>query len=161
MASATLDRTAENCPGANAELARTVVVGHDGSNAGIAAVALAGRRAGPCGHVIVVHALPLGASPEGVERGAYANVVSSLLRSVESALPDGPSYETRVVVGLASKALLEAAQRSSADEIVVGAAANRHARGAIGRVSEAVLRQANTPVTIVPLAPARVRAPAH
>jgi len=157
MTSATLDRTADHRRGADPESGRTVVVGHDGSAAGMAAVAFAGRRAGPRGHVIVVHALPLGVPPEAVERGNYASAVASLLREIEGSVPDGPSYETRVVVGLASKAVLDAAQRSSADEIVLGAAANRRARGAIGRVSEAVLRQADTPVTIVPLAPSRLR----
>jgi nucleotide-binding universal stress UspA family protein len=127
-----------------------VVAGHDGSTTGMAVVAHAARRAGTGGHVIVVHALPLGVSPEDVEAdGSYASRISSLLGSVDGSFADGPSYETRVVMGPASKALLEVAQRYDADEIVLGAAANRRARGAVGRVSDAVLRQSNSPVTIV------------
>lgn len=144
----------DRCLSAAPPTGLTVVVGHDGSPAGMAVVAQAARRAGPGGYVIVVHALPLGVSPEDVERDrGYVGVVTSLLASVDPSGPDGPSYETRVVVGPASKALLETAQRYDADEIVLGAAANRRARGAIGRVSDAVLRNSTSPVTIVPRAP--------
>ena len=154
MASLTLDRTPERCSSADPVSGLTVVVGHDGSSAGRAAVAHAARRAGASGYVVVVHALPLGVSPEDAEReGDYATTVSALLESVDGSSADGPSYETRVVAGLASKALLEAAQRYDADEIVLGAAANRQARGAIGCVSAAVLRHSSSPVTIVPPAP--------
>lgn len=151
MASPTLDRTPDRCFSADPVSGLTVVVGHDGSSAGIAVVAHAARRAGAGGFVIVVHALPLGVLPEHVEPGgSYASMISSLLDSVDGSFADGPSHETRVVVGPASKALLEAAQRHEADEIILGATANRRARGAIGRVSDAVLRQSNSPVTIVP-----------
>jgi nucleotide-binding universal stress UspA family protein len=132
------------------------VVGHDGSAAGMALVAYAARQAGPRGYVIVVHALPLGMSPDDLEHGGdYASLMSSLLESVDASFRDGASYEMRLVVGPASKALLDAAQRYEADEIVLGAAANRRARGAIGRVADAVLRHANSPVTIVPPVPTR------
>jgi nucleotide-binding universal stress UspA family protein len=154
MASLTLDRAPERCSSADPVSGLTMVVGHDGSTTGMGAVAHAARRAGAGGHVIVVHALPLGVSPEDVERQRdYRTSVSALLKSLDDSSADGPSYETRVVVGPASKALLEAAQRYDADEIVLGATANRRARGAIGRVSDAVLRQSNCPVTIVPPAP--------
>lgn len=149
MTSLTIDRTPERCSRPAPTSARTVVVGHDGSAAGLALVAHAARRAGPGGYVIVVHALPLGMSLDDVEQGDYASLVSSLLQTVDGSLRDGPSYETRLVVGPASKALLDAAQRYDADEIVLGAAANRRARGAIGRVADAVLRHASSPVTIV------------
>jgi nucleotide-binding universal stress UspA family protein len=154
MATPILDRAPERCPNVDRVRGLTVVTGHDGSTTGMAVVAHAARRAGAGGYVIVVHALPLGVSPEDVEPdGSYASMISSLLDSVDGSSADGPSYETRVVVGPASKALLEAAQRYDADEIVLGAAANRRARGAIGRVSDAVLRKSSCPVTIVP--PAR------
>jgi nucleotide-binding universal stress UspA family protein len=117
----------------------------------MAVVAHAARRAG---YAIVVHALPLGVSPGEVERRRdYATRVSALLADVDHSFADGLSYETRVVAGPASKALLEVAQRYDADEIVLGATANRRARGAIGCVSDAVLRQSTCPVTIVPPAP--------
>jgi nucleotide-binding universal stress UspA family protein len=156
MASLTLDRTAERCSSTDPAGGQTVVVGHDGSAAGMALVAHAARQAGPHGYVVVVHALPLGMSLDDLEQGGdYASLISSLLESVDGSLRDGPSYETRVVMGPASKALLDAAQRYEADEIVLGAAANRRARGAIGRVADAVLRHASSPVTIV--APVRTR----
>jgi nucleotide-binding universal stress UspA family protein len=160
MASPTFELMPDRRPGAARPRGRTVVVGHDGSPAGMAVVGHAARRAGPGGYVIVVHALPLGVSPEDLERdGDYVEVVSSLLDSVDPSDPDGPSYETRVVVGPASQALLETAQRYNADEIVLGAAANRRARGAIGRVSDAVLRNSTSPVTIVPPRSAGLGAP--
>jgi nucleotide-binding universal stress UspA family protein len=150
----TLYRSPELCTSADTTTGLTVVVGHDGSSAGMTVVAHAARRAGVGGYVIVVYALPLGVALEDVEQGGdYASIVSSLLQSVDSSFRDGPAYETRVVVGPASKALLEAALRYDADEIVLGAAANRRARGAIGRVADAVLRHSNSPVTIVPPAP--------
>jgi len=150
MASLTVERMPDRHRGVAPASGLTVVVGHDGSPAGTAVVGHAARRAGPGGYVIIVHALPLGVSPADLERdGGYVGVVSSLLDSVDPSGPDGPSYETRVVVGPASKALLETAQRYDADEIVLGAAANRRARGAVGRVSAAVLRNSTSPVTIV------------
>jgi nucleotide-binding universal stress UspA family protein len=73
-----------------------------------------------------------------------------VLRSIDEAVPEDTSHETRVVAGPASRALLEAAARYAADEIVLGASTGRAARGAIGRVADAVLRHAEIPVTIVP-----------
>lgn len=137
------------------------MVGHDGSAAGMALVAHAARQAGPDGYVIVVHALPLGVSLDDVEQGGdYATLISSLLENVDGSFRDRPSYETRLVVGPASKALLDAAQRYDADEIVLGAVANRRVRGGVGRVADAVLRHANCPVTIVPPPTKRSGAPA-
>jgi nucleotide-binding universal stress UspA family protein len=135
-----------------------VVVGHDGSRAGAAVVAHAAQRAAAGGYLIVVHALPLGVSPADLDgQHTYTGAVASLLDSVEAALPEGACHETRVVAGPASKALLEVAQRHDAHEIVLGASAGRAARGAIGRVSDAVLRRADRPVTIVPSSPSRPR----
>jgi nucleotide-binding universal stress UspA family protein len=151
MDSLTLDRAPESCRTASPVTGLTVVAGHDGSTTGTAVVAHAAQRAGADGYLIVVHALPLGVAPEDADRQAgYADMVSSLLDSVDGSVADGASYEMRVVAGPASKALLEAAQRYDADEMILGAAANRRARGAIGRVADAVLRQSNVPVTIVP-----------
>jgi nucleotide-binding universal stress UspA family protein len=65
-------------------------------------------------------------------------------------VPEDIGYETRIVAGPASKALLEAARRYAADEIVLGASSGRAVRGAIGRVADAVLRHSELPVTIVP-----------
>jgi nucleotide-binding universal stress UspA family protein len=156
MPSLTVDGITERCSSTDPAWGRTVVVGHDGSAAGRALVAHAARQAGPGGYVIVVHALPLGMSLDDAEHGGdYPSLISSLLESVDASFREGPPYETRLVVGPASKALLDAAERYEADEIVLGAAANRRARGAIGRVADAVLRHANCPVTIV--APARSR----
>lgn len=44
-------------------------------------------------------------------------MASCLLDSVDGSFQDGPSYETRVVVGSASRGLLEAALRYDAEEI--------------------------------------------
>ncbi|HET8673069.1 MAG TPA: universal stress protein [Thermoleophilaceae bacterium] len=130
---------------------RTAVVGHDGSATAAAVLTHAARRVGADGYLIVVHALPLGVSVSDAETGrAYASVARAVLRSIEAALPEGTSHETRIVEGPASKALLETAGRCGADEIVLGASPGRAARGAIGRVADSVLRRSELPVTIVP-----------
>jgi nucleotide-binding universal stress UspA family protein len=127
------------------------VVGHDGSASARALLAHAARRVGRDGYLIVVHALPLGVSAADAETGrAYASAARAVLRSIEAAIPEGVSYEARVVAGPASGALLEAAGRSGADEIVLGASAGRLARGGIGRVANTVLGRSEVPVTIVP-----------
>lgn len=128
----------------------TAVVGHDGSAMNAAVIAHAARRVGPDGYLIVVHALPLGLSATDVETSAYGGMARTVLRSIEVALPEGASYEVRIVEGPASKALLDTARRSGADEILLGASSGRAARGAIGRVADAVLRHSERPVTIVP-----------
>jgi nucleotide-binding universal stress UspA family protein len=69
---------------------------------------------------------------------------------IEAVLPEGTSYETRIVAEPALKALLETARRRGADEIVLGASASRAARGAVGRVADTALRHSERPVTIVP-----------
>jgi nucleotide-binding universal stress UspA family protein len=139
---------------ADAAAGRTAVVGHDGSTAAAEVLAHAAQRVGPEGYLIVVHALPLGVSTAEVRAG-YERVVRSVLRSIEGALPESVSYETRIVAGPASRALLDVARRCEADEIVLGAAARPAARGATGRVSDAVLRHSERPVTIVPRTRAR------
>src|SRR5690242_12201934 len=91
----------------------TAVVGHDGSDSAEAVLAHAARRVGPEGFLVVVHALP-----------------------------ERVSYETRIASGSASQALLDSARRCEADQIVLGVATGRALHGAVGRVSGAVLRQA-------------------
>jgi nucleotide-binding universal stress UspA family protein len=152
MALLALDRIDERAPG-DAALPRrwTAVVGHDGSASAATVLAHAARRAGPDGYLIVVHALPLGVPATDAETGrAYAGRTRAVLRTIEAALPEGTSHETRIVAGPASKALLETADRCGADEIVLGASTGRAARGAIGRVADTVLRRSERPVTIVP-----------
>jgi nucleotide-binding universal stress UspA family protein len=94
------------------------VVGHDGSPAAAEVLAHAALRAGPGGRVVVVHALPAGEDWAG-----YADAVNAVLQSIESALPAGMSYELRVVAGSESQALQDAASRSDADVIILGARA--------------------------------------
>jgi nucleotide-binding universal stress UspA family protein len=130
--------------------ARTAVVGHDGSAAGALVIGHAARCVGSDGYLVVVHALPLGVSATDAETSSYAHLARTVLRSVEAALPEDVSYEVRIVAGPASKALLDAARRCGADEIVLGASSGRAARGAIGRVADAVLRGSELPVTVVP-----------
>jgi nucleotide-binding universal stress UspA family protein len=93
------------------------VVGHDGSPAAAAVLAHAALRAGPRGHVVVVHALAF----EGTWWD-YVEAVSAVLQSIEATLPTGMSYEIRVVAGSESQALQDAASRCDADVIILGAA---------------------------------------
>ena len=92
------------------------VVAHDRSPAAAEVLAHAALRAGPNGRVVVVHALPAGES-----WASYAEAVNAVLASIESTLPTGMSYEIRVVAGLESAALQDAASRSDADVIILGA----------------------------------------
>lgn len=130
--------------------ASTAVVGHDGSATGAAVIRHAARRVGSDGYLIVVHALPLGVAATDLETSSYRGLARAVLRSLETGLPEDVAYEVRIVAGPASKALLDAARRCGADEIVLGASRGRAARGAIGRVADAVLRHSELPVTIVP-----------
>jgi nucleotide-binding universal stress UspA family protein len=152
MAVVAVDRVAPS-PRRAGDTARPwiAVVGHDGSAAAAAALAHAARRVAPDGYLVVVHALPVWLSVGETEMArTYASVARSLLRSIDAVLRDSVSHETRIVTGPASQALLETARRYGADEIVLGAAGGRAARGAIGRVADAVLRRSERPVTIVP-----------
>jgi nucleotide-binding universal stress UspA family protein len=147
MAQLELDRLADSARGDTVvPQGWTAVVGHDGSGAVGAVLEHAARRAGPGGHVIVVHALPGGvsATDAGTAR-AYAGTAPALLRSIQAALPRATSYEARIVVGPAATALLETARRCRADEIVLGVSA-RPAPG----VADTVLRRSEWPVTFVP-----------
>jgi nucleotide-binding universal stress UspA family protein len=92
------------------------VVGNDGSPAAAEVLAHAALRAGPSGHVVVVHAL----ASDGTWAG-YADAVNAVLRSIASALPSGTSYELRVVAGQEADALQDAASRCDADVIILGA----------------------------------------
>lgn len=151
MTALVLER-AEDCAQRDASASRwTAVVGHDRSSNIDAVLAYAARRTGPDGYLVVVHALPLGVSASDTQTGrSYAGVAGSVLQSIEEALPEGTPHEARIVAGPASKALLETARRYDADEIVLGASTGRAARGAVGRVADAVLRRSELPVTIVP-----------
>lgn len=150
MAQLALDNIHDRVQGAAQTPVLTAVVGYDSSATGAAVIRHAARRVGSGGYLIVVHALPLGVSPTDVESSSYRGLARALLRSIEAALPEDVSYELRIVTGPASRALLDAAGRSGADEIVLGASSGRAARGAIGRVADAVLRHAALPVTIAP-----------
>ena len=121
MALLELDHTAQvSTPAAETGRGWTVVVDHDGSDADRATLAHAARRAAQTGYLIVVHAFPIGVSPAASNGALYASAVASVLGSIERALPDGIAYETRIVTGPASEALVDAAERYRADEIVVG-----------------------------------------
>ena len=92
------------------------MVPHDGSPAAAEGLAHAALRAGPGGHVVVVRALPADET-----WADYADAVNAVLRSIESALPAGMSYEIRVVAGSEPQALQDAASRCDADVIILGA----------------------------------------
>ena len=150
MALLELDRIAKPAaPAADAGRGWTAVVGHDGSDADAATLAGAARRASHAGYLIVVHALPLGVSPAAFDGELYASAVRAVLGSIERGLPDGVSHETRIVAGPASLALVEAARRYRADEIVVGISPWRAGRGSLGPVASSLLSLSERPVTIV------------
>jgi nucleotide-binding universal stress UspA family protein len=138
----------------------TIVVGYDGSQEAREAVAVAAQRAGPDGTVVIVHARP---SPsEWLDTARHEWAAEEYQRrgdEVLSAAADwdlgGPAIATELVDGKPADALIREARRLGAREIVVGSRGFGRLRGALGSVSQALLRDADRPVVVVPRRAAR------
>ena len=63
---------------------------------------------------------------------------------------EGPVIETELVDGKPAEALIREARLRGAREIVVGARGVGRLRGALGSVSQQLLREADRPVVVVP-----------
>ena len=135
----------------------TVVVGYDGSPASRAAVKWAVRRAGRSGRLVLVNA---GRRHAGLlerpsfevwvrDRVAYGHALIDELILESDDLVDA-HLEVEVDDCLPAKALMDAAARHDADEIVIG---TRH-RGRLaqlhGSVARVLLEETDRPVTLVP-----------
>ena len=136
--------------------AKTVVVGYDGSDGSTRALDWALQRAGTGGRVVVVDAT----RPQP-DRLAHPSVGAMLhdrvlecnatveLVFLDHAALGGPELVGEVAQNFPSTALLEAARRHDADEIVVGHRDRSRVRQLSGSVSAALLRQRDRPAIVI------------
>jgi nucleotide-binding universal stress UspA family protein len=134
---------------------RTVVVGYDGSDESRAAVAVAIDRAQPSDRIVLVHATApasnwLGTPYYGLE---VAKIHDAAERVLDEMRPIAEQVETpiefSVLEGSPAEAIIRAAAVRDADEIVVGSRGLGRIRGALGSVSQELLREAARPVLVV------------
>jgi nucleotide-binding universal stress UspA family protein len=146
---------------------RTVVVGYDGSDEARAAFAVAIDRARPSDTIVVVHAAAPASSWLGAPyyQRAVAQIHGAAERILDEMRPIAEQVETpiefEVLEGPPAEVLIRAAAVRDADEIIVGSRGLGRLRGALGSVSQEVLREAARPVLVVSRdAAAVVEAPA-
>jgi nucleotide-binding universal stress UspA family protein len=142
----TPDRTAQ---------ARTVIVGYDGSEEARAAFAIAVDRARPTDSIVVVHATAAASSWLGAPY--YDRLVAATIASAERVLDElrpvaelvATPIEFEAIEGRPAEVLIRVADVRDADEIVVGSRGFGRLRGALGSVSQELLRDATRPVLVV------------
>jgi nucleotide-binding universal stress UspA family protein len=136
---------------------RTIVVGYDGSPAALAAVETSIDRAGPDGHLVIVHAYQMPADYTGAsyytamveDASQYATkVLEDLERECERLVM--VSHERDVAVGSAAAAIVAAAETHDAAEIVIGSRGVGRMRALLGSVAHDVIHRADCPVTVIP-----------
>jgi nucleotide-binding universal stress UspA family protein len=134
---------------------RTVVVGYDGSDEARAAFAVAIDRAQPSDRIVLVHATTPASNWLGTpyyER-AVAQIHDAAERVLDEMRPIAEQVETpiefSVLEGPPAEVLIRAAAVREADEIVVGSRGLGRIRGALGSVSQELLREAARPVLVV------------
>jgi nucleotide-binding universal stress UspA family protein len=136
-----------------------IVVGYDGSESSRAAVTLAAERAGPGGHLFIVHAYELPADFFGwpnydrllSERKDHGRAVLDELTAANEALGD-TEYETELIGGSPAQAIADVGRVRHADEIVVGARGLGRIKALLGSVSHELLHIADRPVVVIPMA---------
>ncbi len=137
---------------------KPVLVGYDGSPEARHAAVWAARSAAPNGSIVLIHAvgprrrwLPHELLRTGDERRQLGRaLIDELLMNGDDALLD-VKLEAHVVPGTPAKALIDAAERHGAREIVVGSH-HRGRSGAIyGDIAGELVRSAPIPVVVVPL----------
>ena len=134
---------------------RTVVVGYDGSDEARAAFAVAIDRAQPSDRIVLVHATAPASNWLGTPY--YDRAVEQIHVAAERVLdemrPIAEQLETpiefSVLEGPPAEVLIRAAAVRDADEIVVGSRGLGRIRGALGSVSQELLREAARPVLVV------------
>jgi nucleotide-binding universal stress UspA family protein len=134
---------------------RTVVVGYDGSDEARAAVAVAIDRAQPSDRIVLVHATAPASNWLGTPYydRAVAQIHATAERVLDEMRPIAEQVETpiefSVLEGSPAEVLIRAAVVRNADEIVVGSRGLGPIRGALGSVSQELLREAARPVLVV------------
>ena len=142
-------------PPADAPEPRTVVVGYDGSDEARAAFAVAIDRARPSDRIVVVHAVAPASNWLGTPY--YDRAVAHIHAAAEDVLDEmrpiaeqvEMPIEFSVLEGPPAEVLVRAAAVRDADEIVVGSRGLGRIRGALGSVSQELLREAARPVLVV------------
>lgn len=122
---------------------RRVVVGYDGSDVSRAAVEWAAEQTRSRGRLHVVYSRP---PHRGVDEGA---VLATLHLHVGEVLA-GLDWDFEILEGRPAPALLTAADRFDAHEIVVGLSSDGRAYNGIDSVARDLIRAADRPVVVVP-----------
>ena len=134
---------------------RTVVVGYDGSDEARAAFAVAIDRARPADRIVLVHATAPVSNWLGTPYYdlAVAETHVAADRVLDEMRPIAEQVETpiefSVLEGPPAEVLIRAAAVRDADEIVVGSRGLGRIRGALGSVSQELLREAARPVLVI------------
>ena len=131
---------------------RTIVVGYDGSAEARAAFAVAIDRAQPEDTIALVHATAPASNWLGTPY--YERAVAQIHDAAERVLDEiaeqvETNIEFSVLEGPPAEVLIRAAAVREADEIVVGSRGLGRIRGALGSVSQELLRDAARPVLVV------------
>jgi nucleotide-binding universal stress UspA family protein len=134
---------------------RTVVVGYDGSDEARAAFAVAIDRARPSDRIVLVHAIAPASNWLGTPY--YERAVAQIHAAAEDVLDEmrpiaeqvDTPIEFSILEGPPAEVLIRAAAVRDADEIVVGSRGLGRIRGALGSVSQELLREAARPVLVV------------
>lgn len=132
-----------------------VVVGYDGSAAARTALAVAGKRAGADGLVVIVHTYEV--PPEFVGEVYYGDMVDRAAEQARNTLDAFPrealgdtAYETELMTGRAASAIAKVATVRDADEIIVGSRGFGRVRALLGSVAHELIHLADRPVTVIP-----------
>jgi nucleotide-binding universal stress UspA family protein len=134
---------------------RTFVVGYDGSDEARAAFAVAIDRAHPSDRIVLVHATAPASNWLGTPYydRAVARIHEAAQRVLDEMRPVAEQVETpiefSVLEGPPAEVLIRAAATREAHEIVVGSRGLGRIRGALGSVSQELLREAARPVLVV------------
>jgi nucleotide-binding universal stress UspA family protein len=135
-----------------------IVVGYDGSPEARYAASWAARRVAPNGKLVLIHAcrprrrwLALAILRTAIERSDRGRaLIDELLMDGDEALLD-IHVEARILDEDPAHALIEAARRYQAQEIVVGSHHRSRLDAVYGDVAAELVRSAPVPVCVVPL----------
>lgn len=134
-----------------------LIVGYDGSETALAALTYAARRARSGGRLIIVNAYAPPSSWFGAASYQRPDDAQSatehghtVLDEISPDLIAGIEVDRENVRASPPRAILDAARRHDADEIVVGAHGRWPMRPGLGSVASAVVSQARVPVVVVP-----------
>jgi nucleotide-binding universal stress UspA family protein len=145
-------------PAADSRFGPCLVVGYDGSPEARHAATWAARRAAPNGKLVLIHAsrprrrwLPIAILATAFERRDRGRaLIDELLMDGDEALLEVKA-EAHVVDDTPAHALIEAARRYDAREIIVGSHHPSRTDAIYGDVASELVSMAPVPVCVVPL----------